>query len=183
MINHTTSTGIPASTMADVDPILPFHFESDVELKAPADAVFTLLDDHSRLSAHMTKPSWMMAGSAMTLEFDASNGRAVGAKINLQGRVLGIPLSVEEIVTERNPPFRKNWSTIGKPQLVVIGSYRMGFEITTGTRTSHLRVFIDYALPDGPISYWLGRLFGNFYARWCTQRMTNDAATHFQKKG
>ena len=163
--------------------MLPFHFESDVELNAPADAVFTFLDDHSRLSAHMTKPSWMMAGSVMTLEFDASNGRTVGAKISLQGRVLGIPLSVEEIVTERNAPLRKVWNTIGKPQLLVVGPYSMGFEITPGTLTSSLRVFIDYALPDGVISYWLGRLFGNFYARWCTQRMTNDAATHFQERG
>ena len=171
------------STMGDVDLVLPFHFESVVALNAPADAVFTLLDDHSRLSAHMTKPSWMMAGSVMTLEFDASNGRAVGAKISLQGRVLGMPLSVEETVTERDPPFRKVWCTIGKPQLVVIGNYRMGFEITLGTRTSHLHVFIDYAPPEGAISYWVGRLFGNFYARWCTQRMTNDAATHFQNRG
>ena len=171
----------PLNAMANVDPMLPFHFESDVELNALADAVFALLDDHSRLSAHMTKPSWMMAGSVMTLEFDSSNGRAVGAKISLQGRVLGIPLSVKEIVTEHNPPLRKVWSTIGKPQLVVIGSYRMGFEIAPGTRTSNLRVFIDYALPKGAISYWLGYLFGNFYARWCTKRMTSDAATHFKQ--
>ncbi len=177
------TTGLPLSATSEVDPLLPFHFESDVELNASADAVFTLLDDHSRLSAHMTKPSWMMAGSVMTLEFDASNGLAVGAKISLRGRVLGIPLSVEEIVIERNPPLRKVWSTIGRPQLVVIGSYRMGFEITPRARTSHLRVFIDYALPNGAISYWLGYLFGNIYARWCTQRMTNEAATHFQNRG
>lgn len=180
MIGPAT-TGVPLSALADGDTILPFHFESTLELNAPADAVFTLLDDYSRLSAHMTQPSWMMAGSVMTLRFDASHGRALGAKISLQGRVLGIPLSVEEIVTERNPPLRKVWRTIGNPQLVVIGSYRMGFEITPGTPTSHLRVFIDYALPDGVISHWSGYLFGNFYARWCTQRMTNDAETHFKE--
>ena len=181
MIKPAT-TNLPLSTLAEVNPKLPLHFESGVELNASADALFSLLDDHSRLSAHMTKPSWLMAGSVMTLEFDASNGHALGAKINLHGRVLGIPLSVEEIVTERNPPFLKIWNTIGKPHLLIIGSYRMGFEITSGNHASHLRVFIDYALPDGAISYWLGRLFGNFYARWCTQRMTNEAATHFQEQ-
>lgn len=93
--------------------------------------------------------------------------------------VLGIPLSVEEVVIERSPPFRKVWNTIGRPQLVVIGAYRMGYKITP--ISSSLRVFIDYALPDGPISYWLDHLFGNIYARWCTQRMTNDAATHFKE--
>ena len=118
----------------------------------------------------------------MTLEFDAAKGRAVGALIRLTGRVLGIPLSVEEVVTERNPPQRKVWNTIGRPQLMVIGPYRMGFEITPTSTSSRLRVFIDYALPDGPVSYWLGRLFGNFYARWYTQRMTNDAATHFNEQ-
>lgn len=182
MITPATK-GFPLSTMSDVDPMLPFHFESEVELNASADAVFTLLDDHSRLSSHMTKPSWMMAGSVMTLEFDASKGRAVGAFIRLNGQVLGIPLSVEEVVTERNPPQRKVWSTIGRPHLIVIGAYRMGYEITPRPRTSHLRVFIDYALPDGTISYWLGCLFGNFYARWCTQRMTREAAMHFRNQG
>ena len=179
MINRATSAGIPASTIADDFPALPLHFESDVYVNAPAEDVFALLDDHGRLSAHMTRPSWMMAGSVMTLEFDASKGRAVGAKISLYGRVLGIPLFVEEIVTERNPPLRKVWNTIGKPQLMVIGSYRMGYQITPGIQSSHLRVFIDYANPDGPFSRWLGRIFGIFYARWCTQRMTTDAVKHF----
>ena len=180
MINRTASNGIPASTIADAGPALPFHFESDIDVNAPADAVFALLDDHSRLSAHMTQPSWMMAGSVITLKFDAAFGRAVGAKISLHGRVLGIPLSVEEVVTERNPPLRKVWITTGRTQLVVIGSYRMGFEIVPGTQSSHLRVFIDYAYLDGYLTYWLGCLLGATYARWCTQRMTGDAGTHFR---
>ena len=182
MISPVT-TGVPINTGADVEPMLPFHFESNVELNAPADTVFSHLDDHTRLSAHMTKPSWIMAGSRMAIEFDASEGRAVGAIIRLRGRVLGIPLSVEEIVTERRPPLRKVWVTMGRPQLLVIGSYRLGYEIAPKAQSLQLRVFIDYALPDGPISYWLGRLFGSFYARWCTQRMANDAATHFQNRG
>jgi hypothetical protein len=174
---------VSLSTTTGELPALPFHFESNIDVNAAADDIFSLLDDHSRLSAHMTKRSWMMAGSVMMLEFDKSNGRAVGAFIRLTGRVLGVPLSVEEVVTERNPPQRKVWNTIGKPQLVVIGAYRMGYEITAKSPSSHLRVFIDYALPDGPISYWFGRVFGSFYARWCTRRMVNDAAARFQKRG
>lgn len=182
-MTNPAMTRVPRSTMADVGSLLPFHFESEVELNAPADAVFSHLDDHSRLSAHMSKLSWMMMGSHMAIELDVSEGRAVGAIIRLRGRVLGIPLSVDEIVTERRPPMRKVWGTTGIPQLLVIGPYRMGYEITPRAQSSQLRVFIDYALPDGPVSYWLGRLFGNFYVRWCTQRMANDAATHFQKRG
>ena len=173
--------GLPLGNANAVDLILPFHFESNIDVNAAASDIFTLLDDHSRLSAHMTKPSWMMAGSVMTLKFDASGGHAVGANIRLIGKVLGIPLSVEEVVTERNPPQRKVWNTIGRPQLVVIGPYRMGYEITAKSLSSHLRVFIDYAPPDGTITYWLGRLFGKTYARWCTQRMANDAKLYFKK--
>lgn len=182
MTSRPASEGAPHSTLANVILALPFHFESDVELNVGADAIFSYLDDHRRLSAHMTQRSWIMAWSRMVIELDAAEGRAVGAKVRLRGRVLGIFLSVDEIVTERCPPLRKVWGTTVRPQLLVIGRYKMGYEITPKTQSSRLRVFINYALPDGPISYWLGRLFGNFYARWCTQRMTNDAATHFQNR-
>jgi len=122
----------------------------------------------------------MMAGSRMALQLDAAQGRTVGAKIRLSGRGLGILLSVEEIITERNPPLRKVWETTGRPQLLVIGPYRMGYAITPMGKASLLRVFIDYTLPAGPFSGLLGGLFGNFYARWCTRRMADDAAKHFQ---
>ena len=42
MIGRVT-TEVSLSTLADVDPILPFHFESDVELDGQADAVFFAL--------------------------------------------------------------------------------------------------------------------------------------------
>lgn len=156
--------------------MLPSHFEIDVKLNAPAEDVFAYLDDHSRLSAHMSKPSWMMAGSSMAVELDASGGRAVGAVIRLRGRVLGVPLCVDEVVSERKPPLRKVWETTGTPNLLVMGQYRMGYEITPKGKASQLRVFIDYALPGGPFS----GLFGNFYARWCTRRMAEEAARRFR---
>lgn len=160
--------------------VWPFHFESGVQLSATADAVFSHLDDHRRLSAHMSTASWMMLGSSMEIGLDASEGRAIGAVIRLHGRVLGIPISVEEIVTERKPPLRKVWETTGTPDLLVIGRYRMGYEITPDDERSSLRVFIDYALPHGPLSGVLAGLLGNFYARWCTKRMIADAAIRFR---
>ena len=54
--------GLPLGNANAVDLVLPFHFESNIDVNAAASDIFTLLDDHSRLSAHMTKPSWMMAG-------------------------------------------------------------------------------------------------------------------------
>jgi hypothetical protein len=55
----------------------------------------------------------------------------------------------------------------------------MGFEIVPRGESTTLRVFIDYAFPEAPATRWLGRIFGAAYARWCTTRMTDDAARHF----
>jgi hypothetical protein len=109
--------------------MLPHHFETSVVVSAPADAIFSYVDDHTSVSAHMRQSSWMMAGSRMAIELDASEGRTVGARIRLSSRVLGLQLAVEEIFTERHPPLRKVWEMTGTPRLLVIGQYRMGYEI------------------------------------------------------
>ena len=115
----------------------------------------------------------------METKIDAGRGQTVGSRIRLSGRVFGVELSVEEIVVERVPPRRKVWETTDAPKLLVIGHYRMGFELTTQGNGSVLRVFIEYALPERAPARWLGRLFGRYYARWCTQQMVDDAVKHF----
>ena len=87
-------------------------------------------------------------------------------------------LSLEEVVTEREPPFSKAWKTVDA-NLLVIGQYRLGFTLSPSDHGSLLRVFIDYDLPSQGLARWLGRLFGKTYARWCTARMANDAVAHF----
>lgn len=149
-------------------------------VNAPADKLFAFLDDHKNLSSHMSKSSGMMLGSRMEIYLDAAGARSVGSKFGFKGAILGIPLSVDEVVTKRDPPGRKVWETIGEPKLWVIGRYRMGFEITPQGNAARLRVFIEYALPQAGLSRLLGILFGNIYARWCTTRMAGDAGRHFQ---
>ena len=150
--------------------------EAESVVQAPVDAVFAHIDDPVRLSAHMSKSSWMMGGGRMSVEVDERRGQAVGSTIRLQGRVLGLRLAVEEIVTERNPPLRKVWQTIGTPRLLVIGHYRMGFELAPLGSCSGLRVFIDYSIPPGS---WPARLLGHYYAQWCVHRMISDAVRHY----
>lgn len=159
---------------------LPNHFETVRPLNVSASAAFSYLDDHARLSAHMNRSSWMMAGSSMTIETDAAAGQALGSLIRIRGRILLIHLSVDEVVTERVVPERKVWRTIGTPHLLVIGHYRMGFAIAARGEGSVVQVFIDYALPEAWPTRWLGRLLGRRYARWCTDRMAHDAARHFR---
>ena len=159
--------------------MLPYHYESSAVVHSPMEEVFARIDDHTRLSSHMSESSWMMGGGRMKIEVDAGLGQKVGSRIRLAGRVLGIDLSVEEVVTERSPPFRKVWETTGSPSLPVIGQYRMGFELSPQGNKSMLRVFIDYALPESAPAHWLGLLFGRYYARWCTQQMVDGAIKHF----
>lgn len=180
MIERKSST-TPADLTygASQSKVLPFHSESTRIVTASADAVFSHLDDHNRLAGHMSQSSWLMARSRMTINMDALKGRSTGSHIHLQGGVLGIPIHVEEVVTEHQPPFRKAWETIGVPKLLVIGSYKMGFEITPQGALSLLRVFIDYDLPEPWLTRLLGQLLGRFYARWCTESMAKDAAAFF----
>src|SRR5262245_32907090 len=94
------------------------HYESQADVAASAAEVFDHLDDHARLAAHMSESSWKMGGGKMTVEVDDRAGKVVGSHIRLSGRVFGLQLAVEELVTEREPPLRKAWETIGTPHLL-----------------------------------------------------------------
>lgn len=157
----------------------PYRNESVVDVNAPMPDVFALLDEHAKLSSHMSQSSWKMGGGKMTLEFDAGQGKTIGSRLRLAGRVFGILLSVDEEICEYQPPQRKVWETMGAPKLLVIGSYRMGFELTPLAARTRLRVFIDYDRPQGVVTRWLGWLFGAYYARWCTQQMAKEAVKRF----
>lgn len=158
------------------------HHEFSAPIAATAAATFAYLDDPRRLGAHMGQSSAMMAGAKMQYRFDAGNGRTVGSRIRLTGKMLGLTLCVEEIVSRHEAPIAKTWKTIGRPRLLVIGAYEMGFRLRPGISDTTLTVFIDYALPSGP--WWLvGWLLAGVYARWCVRSMVNDAACHFGAVG
>jgi len=157
----------------------PLHCESKVLLAATVEEAFAYLDDFKALSAHMEKRSATMMGSRMRITTDALGGRAVDSRVRMEGRVLGLRVALAEVVTEREPPSKKVWQTVDT-KLLVIGDYRLGFEISPNGGSSAVRVFIDYDLPDGWSGRWLGRLLGGLYARWCTQKMVQDAASHFR---
>ena len=157
----------------------PHHYETAAFVRTSMASLFAHVDDHERLSSHMSEASWMMGGGSMQIASDEGCGQRVGSRIRVNGRVWGIQLSLEEAVVERDPPCRKAWETTSSPRLLVIGHYRMGFEIAQAGDGAQLCVFIDYALPDTLPGRWLGYLFGASYAKWCTRRMVRDAVTHF----
>jgi hypothetical protein len=149
--------------------------ERQITLNERPEEVFAKLDDHERLVAHMAGQSAMMGGGRMSLTHDGARGQAVGSRVSMSGRAFGWALSLNEEITRREPPYHKAWATIGMPRLVVLGPYRMGFDIAAVGDGSALTVWIDYEpATDHP---WLARLFGGLYARWCVRRMLEAAGT------
>ena len=183
MITTTTSrrSEMTAAAQPVPEPLAGVrHFERSRLLAAAPEALFAHLDDQTRLAEHMTKPSAMMGGGRMTYAFDSQRGMAVGSRIRMGGSAFGLSMMVEEEVTERAPPRRKAWRTIGKPRLFIVESYAMGFRIEPADRgASRLTVQIDYRLPVHWLGHLLGWLFAGFYARWCVSRMIEDARTAF----
>ncbi len=156
------------------------HYEESALINARAKDVFAYVDDHSRLSSHMSQSSWMMGGGRMKTETDKSRGRTVGSHIRLSGKVFGITLFLDEVVTQYEPPRIKVWETLGDIRLWVIGHYRMTIKLEPRDSSSLFRVSIDYDLPSRNV--WLGRLFGRTYAKWCVQQMIKGVREHFGKK-
>ena len=113
----------------------------------------------------------------MHVSVDDGRGQKIGSHIRLSGKVFGITLYLDEVVTRHQPPRLKTWETVGDLRLLVIGHYRMSVEVEPRDGQSLLRVSIDYDLP--PTNVWLGRLFGGTYAKWCVQQMTKGARGHF----
>ncbi len=160
------------------------HFaDASALINASVLSVFDFLDDQSNLSMHMSKPSPMMLGTTMRIYMDELQTRTVGSKFGFTGRILGIPLAVDEVVVGREPPSRKIWETLGQPRLWVIGRYKMGFELTPEPSGTRVWVYIDYDRPPAGLPRLLGRLFGRMYARWCTRQMVVDAQRHFADAG
>lgn len=156
----------------------PRHEEVSGPVHGRSDEVFAFIDDHARLSSHMSERSALMGGGRMTLSVDEGHGQRVGSHIKMGGRVFGLRLELDEVVTVHEPPRLKTWETVGQPRLLVVGHYRMQAEVADAPGgESTLRVSIDYALPDR--NRWLGQLFGAAYARWCVRSMFRSAQEAF----
>lgn len=65
---------------------------------------------------HDESSAWVSASPERVFALvDEGHGQRVGSHIRVSGRVLGIDLSLDELVTEREPPTLKIWETVGSP--------------------------------------------------------------------
>src|SRR3990167_8111112 len=158
------------------------HYEQSVVVEASADKVFAYVDDLRNFSSHMNQSSWMMGGGYMKTETDKGGGQKVGSHIRMKGKVFGINLFLDEVITIHNPPFKKEWQTVRDISLLVIGHYKLGFDIVPQNNSSLLKVYIDYSLPRSFKARWLGILFGKMYAKWCVNQMIGGVKKQFKEK-
>lgn len=156
----------------------PKHYEEASVVSAPLKEVFAFANDHTKLASHMNKSSMMMGGGKMETIVDEGKGQKLGSHIEMKGSVLGLNLYIDEVITEYKPPFRKVWETVGRPKLVIIGNYQLGFELSEAGDKSMFKVFINYDLPTGG-SRFLGLVFGKMYAKWCVRQMIDSVARAF----
>lgn len=156
-----------------------YSYSSKAVVNATARSVFEYLDDPTKLSAHMGKSSMMMAGSKMTIEVDPLRGREVGSVIKMSGKILGLNLSLEEKIIERQPFEKKTWQTFGQPKLLILDQYKMSFILKELGPQTELNVFIEYNLPKSGFPKILGSLLGKLYAKWCTEQMLKDTKQAF----
>lgn len=143
------------------------HYEEIIKVGGRVEEVFKTADEFANFSGHMNQSSLMMGGGKMVTKIDGGQGKKVGSRIKLYGKVWGLQLFLEEVVTLRNPPFKKEWQTTGNIHLAAIDHYRLGFEI----RGNSFRVYIDYNLPKSGWEKIAGSILGEYYARWCVGQM------------
>src|SRR3989344_7411632 len=118
------------------------HYEDSLVVKSDPAKVFLYADDHANFSSHMNQSSWMMGGGKMETRVDEGNGQKLGSHIKMSGKVFGINLFLDEVITKHEPPFKKEWETVGKVNLLVIDNYILGFEIKPDSSGSLIRVYI-----------------------------------------
>ncbi|MCL5960206.1 MAG: SRPBCC family protein [Chloroflexi bacterium] len=156
------------------------HYEEEQLIRASAEDVFGFLDIFQNLSKHMAEPTWKMLWGWMRVKTDEKGGQEVGSVVSLTGSVLGVKLALVEKVVRREPPYCKAWQTFNGINLLVIGHYTLGFEITPQDGNAKATVYIDYELPNSARTRWLGYLFGDMYAKWCVREMLHEVHAHFQ---
>lgn len=159
----------------------PRHEASSATVRAAPESVFAFLDAHENIAEHMNRPNWAMLGGTMTTSLDNKGGKEIGSVMIVEGKVLGIPISLKEVVIQRVPLRCKRWETMGTPRLIVVGSYRMGFEIEPVATGCRITASIDYDFPRTRLGKLLGSLVGPSYARWCVNRIVEAVVRHFAR--
>ena len=96
------------------------HYQESIFIPATVQEVFDYIDDHSKYYSHVFKFARVLGGK-ISLQTDQGHGQTIDSHIRLFGKVFGKSLSLEEVVTKREPPHLKTWETVGTPDFLIVG--------------------------------------------------------------
>lgn len=142
---------------------------------APAEKVFSCIDDLGVTGMHMTKSSAMMMGSKLRLEYLTTNHTGLGSKYRWTGTMMGMKMDFTVAVTRWIEGVEKIWETIGEARMIIYSWYRMHLLILEKGNTTEAELSITYEKPKGWVAKIISFLFADWYCDWCLKNMLTDA--------
>jgi hypothetical protein len=137
-------------------------------IDAPAERVFTYIDDIRSLARHMSE----------------SRSTGVGATYRYYGRMMGLVIDFSEMVTKYVAGREKIWRTIGQPRLLIIRHYEMRVLVEPVSPTeTRLTIGIDYELPRSGVWRAIGWALAGTYSRWCLTSMVRGTKLDLERTG
>ncbi len=148
--------------------------KKEVLIRAPCEKVFAFMDDLAKTGMHMSGRSMMMMGSKLKIEQLPGPEKGVGATFRWKGKVLGLPIDFTETVTHWKENEEKVWETIGSPQMIILGWYRMRLTTEPNENGTLASLEIQYMPPKGFFYNLLSAVSARRYADWCLSKMLGD---------
>lgn len=142
---------------------------------APANIVFSYLDDLGVTGMHMTRSSAMMMGSKLHLEFLTKQHTGLGSKYQWTGTMMGMRLDFTVEVTKWVEGVEKVWETKGDAKMIIYSWFRMHLLVLQKGITSQAELSISYEKPKKWFARILSFLFADWYCNWCLKSMLSDS--------
>lgn len=152
-----------------------------IYIHASPEKVFSQMDDFSKTGMHMSESSMMMMGSKLNLEQLSPIATGIGAKYRWYGKMMGMTIDFNEAVTKWQPPFLKEWETIGEAKIIIMAWYRMWFDIMPDGDGTQARLSISYLPPKEGYNKILSFFLARWYCSWCLSNMLNDTKRNLEK--
>ncbi len=148
---------------------------------APAEKVFSCLDDLGVTRMHMTASSAMMMGSKLQLQFLTTNHTGLGTKYRWTGSMMGLRMNFTVEVTKWVEGVEKVWETIGDARMIIYSWYRMHLLVYPGGNNTQVELSIMYERPMGWFARFISFLFVGWYCKWCLKKMLSDSKRKIEK--
>ncbi len=129
---------------------------------APAEKVFSYIDDLGVTGMHMTQSSAMMTGSKLHLEFLTKHHTGIGSKYQWTGTMMGMKMDFTVEVSKWVEGVEKIWETIGEAKMIIYSWYRMHLLVYPKGSTTQAELSITYKKPKG----WFAKIVSFLFADW-----------------